>query len=105
MLEARCVISHDIFHPIDEGDLGAVAMVALMKAGDLAEVGGWPASGSAAFEVARQSGSVVGEVGNSSTPCVVGVVNVIKLDYYGGLFKVAVGNVTRWVVAGDKATH
>jgi len=59
VLEVRDIISHDIFHPVDEGDLRAVRMVALVEAGDLAEVGGWSAGGAAAFEVASQSGSVV----------------------------------------------
>jgi len=51
VLKSRGVIGHDIFHPVDEGDLGAVAMVALVEAGDLAEVGGRSTSGSAALEV------------------------------------------------------
>jgi len=51
VLEARGIIGHDILHPINEGDLRAVAMVALVETGDLAEVGGWSAGGSAAFEV------------------------------------------------------
>jgi len=51
VLEARSVISHDIFHPIDEGDLRAVTMAALVEAGDLAEVGGWSAGSGAAFNV------------------------------------------------------
>jgi len=51
VLEARSIIGHDIFHPINEGDLGAVTMVALVEAGDLAEVGGWSAGSIAAFEV------------------------------------------------------
>jgi len=36
VLKSRGVIGHDIFHPVDEGDLGAVTMVALVEAGDLA---------------------------------------------------------------------
>ena len=51
VLKSRCVIGHDIFHPVDEGNLGAVTMVALVEAGDLAEVGGWSTGGSAALEV------------------------------------------------------
>jgi len=51
VLQVRSTIGHDIFYPIDEGDLGEVTMVALVEAGDLAEVGGWSAGGSAAFEV------------------------------------------------------
>jgi len=73
VLEARSIIGHDIFHPIDEGDLGAVTMVALMEAGDLAEVGGWSAGSGAAFEVASQSGSVVHQVRNSRPSSVIGV--------------------------------
>jgi len=38
VLKARGVIGHDIFHPVGEGDLGAVTMVALVEAGDLADV-------------------------------------------------------------------
>jgi len=51
VLEARSVIGHDIFHPIDEGDLGAATVVALVEAGDLAEVGSWSTGSGAAFEV------------------------------------------------------
>jgi len=65
VLEARGVISHDILHPVDEGDLRAVTMVALVEAGDLAEVGGRSTSGGAAFEVASLSGCVVRQVGDS----------------------------------------
>ena len=99
VLEARGIIGHDVFHPVDEGDLGAGAMVALMKAGDLAEVGSWSASSSAAFEVTSQSVSVVCQVGDGWLPDVVGVGNVVQLDYHSGLFKVAIGDVARWVVA------
>jgi len=49
MLEARGIISHDVFYPVDEGDLGAIAMVALVKARHLVEVSGWTAGGSVAF--------------------------------------------------------
>jgi len=98
VLEARSIIGHDIFHPVDEGDLGAVSVVALVEAGDLAEVGGWPAGSCAAFEVSRQCGSVVGQVGEGGTPSVVGVCDVIQLDHHGGLFEVAVGDVARWVI-------
>jgi len=82
VLKARGVISHDILHPVDEGDLGAVTMVALVEARDLAEVGGWSAGSGAALEVTSQSGGVVRQ-----------------LDYHSSLFKVAIGDVTRWVVA------
>jgi len=51
VLKSGGVISHDIFHPVDERDLGAVMMVALVEAGDLAEVGSWSTGSSAAFEV------------------------------------------------------
>jgi len=64
VLEARSIISHDIFHPVDEGDLGAVTVTALAEAGDLAEVGGWSAGSGAAFEVTSQSGSIVRQVGD-----------------------------------------
>jgi len=74
-------------------------MVALVEAGDLAEVGGRSASSSAAFEVASQCGSVVGQVGDSGPAGVVGVGNVVQLDHHGGLFKDAVGDGARWVVA------
>jgi len=43
VLEARSVIGHVIFHPVDEGDLGAVTIIALVEAGDLAEVVSWSA--------------------------------------------------------------
>jgi len=99
VLEVRGIISHDIFHPIDEGDLRAAMMLALVDAGDLAEVGGRSASSSAAFEVASQCRSVAGQVGDSGPVGVIGVGNVVQLDYHGGLFKVAVGDVARWVVA------
>jgi len=99
VLKARGVISHDILYPVDEGDLGAVAMVALVEARDLAEVGSWSAGSGAAFEVASQSGSVVRQVGNSRPSSIIGVGNVIQLDYHSGLFKVAIGDVARWVVA------
>jgi len=74
-------------------------MVVLVAAGDLAEVGGWSTGSGAAFEVASQSGSVVSQVGNSRPSSVVGVGNVVQLDYHSGLFQVAVGDVARWVVA------
>jgi len=74
-------------------------MVALVEAGDLAEVGGWSAGSSAAFEMTSQSGSVVCQVGDSRPSNAVGVSNVVQLDYHGGLFKVAIGNGARWVVA------
>jgi len=98
VLEARSIIGHDIFHPVDEGDLGAVSVVALVEAGDLAEVGGWPAGSCAAFEVSRQCGSVVSQVGDGGASSVVGVGDVVQLDHHGGLFEVAVGDITRWVV-------
>jgi len=59
VLKARGIIGHDIFHPIDEGDLRAATMVVLVEARDLAEVGGWSAGSGAAFEVMSQSGSVI----------------------------------------------
>jgi len=99
VLKARGVISHGILHPVDEGDLGAVTMVALVEARDLAEVGGWSAGSGAAFEVTSQSGSVVRQVGDGSPSNVVGIGNVVQLDHHGGLFEVAVSNVARWVVA------
>jgi len=72
-------------------------MVALVEAGDLAEVGGWSAGSGTAFEVTSQSGSIVCQVGDSGPSNVVGVGNVVQLDYHGGLFEVAVGDVARWV--------
>jgi len=74
-------------------------MVALVEAGDLAEVGGWSVGSSAAFEVTSQSGSVACQVGDSDPSNIVGVGNVVQLDYHGGLFEVAIGDVARWVVA------
>jgi len=99
VLKARGVISHDILHPIDEGDFRAVTMVVLVEAGDLAEVGGWSAGSGAAFEVASQSGSVVHQVGDSCPSSVIGFGNAVRLDYHGSLFKVAIGDVARWVLA------
>jgi len=99
VLKVGGVISHDVLHPVDEGDLGTATVVALVEAGDLAEVGGWSAGSRAAFEVTSQGGSVVRQVGNSCSLNVVGVGNIFQLDYHGGLFKVAVGDGARWVVA------
>ncbi len=80
-------------------------MTVLVKAGDLAEVGGRSTSSGAAFKVARQCRGVVSEVGNSSSTCIVGVGDVVKLNHHGSLFKVAVGDVARQVVTRDKVTH
>ena len=99
VLKSRGIIGHDIFHPIDEGDLGAVTMVALVEAGDLAEVGGWSTGGSAALEVTSQSGSVVRQIGDGGPSDVVGVGNVVQLDYHGRLFEVAISDVAMGVVA------
>ena len=74
-------------------------MVALVEAGDLAEVGGWSAGSSAAFEVTSESGSVVCQVGDGGPSEVVGVGNVVQLDHHGRLFEVAIGNVAMGVVA------
>jgi len=103
VLETRRIIGHDIFHPDDEGDLGAVSVVALVEAGDLTEVGNWAIASCAAFEVSRQCGSVVGQVGDGGAPSVVGVGDVVQLDHHGGLFKVAVGDVARWVIVRHKS--
>jgi len=91
VLKSGGIIGHDILDPVDEGDLGAVAMVALVEAGDLTEVGGWSTGGGAAFEVASQGGSVVRQVGDGSPSNVVGVCDVVQLDYHSRLFEVAVG--------------
>jgi len=105
VLEARGIISHDIFHPVDERHLGAVLVVALMEAGDLTEVDDWAAGSCAAFEVLRQCGSVVGQVGDGDALSVVGVGDVVQLDYHGGLFEVAVGDVARWVIVRHKSLY
>jgi len=98
VLKSRGVIGYDIFHPVDGGDLGAVTVVALVEAGDLAEVGGWSTGGSAALEVTGQSGSVVRQVGDGGASDVVGVGNVVQLDDHGCLFEVAVGDIAMGVV-------
>jgi len=99
VLKSTGIIGHDIFHPVEERDLRAVTMVALVEAGDLAEVGGWSTCSSATFEVTSQSRSVVRQVGDGGASDVVGVSNVVQLCYHGRLFEVAVGNVAMGVVA------
>ena len=85
MLQARGVVSHDVFHPVDEGDLGAVAVVSLVETGQLAEVGHRAFSGSAAFGVTGQCWGVVGEVRQRCASDVVGVGDVVHLGQVGGL--------------------
>lgn len=105
VLKSRGIIGHDILDPVDEGDLGAVTMVALVEAGDLAEVGGWSTGGSAALEVTSESRSVVRQVGDGGASNVVGVCDVVQLDYHGSLFEVAVGDVAMRVVARHQSPN
>lgn len=59
--QAGGVIGHDICDARDEGELVAVAVVALMEGGQLADVSRRPFGGGTPFEVPGQRRGVVGQ--------------------------------------------
>jgi hypothetical protein len=59
MEKAGRIVGHGIGFARHEGELVAVAVVALMEGRQLAERGGRASCGLAAFEVARDGGAIV----------------------------------------------
>ena len=80
----------------------AVAVESLVQRRELAEMGGRPARGGAALEVASQCGSVVGEGANGELPQVEVVSHDVEVKSGGGLFRVAVCESASWVFPGDQ---
>jgi hypothetical protein len=98
MLEARRVVCHLVGVATDVRDLVAVAMVPLMEAGGPAQVGSRAVRCDSPLVVARDGRSVVGQGGDRSFSQVVGLTGDVAARQDGGLFQVAVGEVTSHVV-------
>ena len=103
MLEARSVVGHDIGLAWEVEGGVVVAMIALVAAGPVAEVGGRAVGGDGAFADAGDGGRVVGAVDHRGVANVMGVSHEIHLAQETSVLEVAVGDGAGWVVGVHEA--
>ncbi len=93
VLELGGVVRHTVGGAVDVGALFGVAVVTLVDAGGLAEVGASALGGEGTFVFAREGGSVVLQVGNGVFPDVEFLGQNVGSCQHGCLLDVAVGEV------------
>ena len=98
MEHAGAVVGHGVDRPWEVLGAVAVAVEALVVAGQLAQVRGWSRGGDGAFARAADGRSVVTHVLESGVSHRVAVSHDVKLRDDCGLFQVAVGDVAFGVV-------
>jgi hypothetical protein len=96
-------IGHDVGCPWDEGEFGAVAVMALMFTGALAQVGGSARGGRGPFEHAGQCGGVVGERSDGLLSDVEQCGDDVQVGKRGKLLQVAVGDIAVGIGVGHQA--
>jgi hypothetical protein len=92
VLEARCVVRHDVDLSREEVGQQATPVASLVGTGPVAQAGGGSVGGHHAFVHSRHCGCVVGAVEDGA------VANFVIIGYdsclacHGGMFQVAVGD-------------
>lgn len=102
VLQARCIVGHDVCVPWEEvGDM-AIAMLALVVAGDAAELGSSPVRGDGALVEPRHRRGVVGHVFECGVAHRVRARHELSLPEEPRLLEVAVRDGARGVVFGHE---
>ena len=103
VLQARAVIGHDVHGSWQEEPRVAVAVLALVSAGEVAEVRWGSVTGYGTSRHSREGGSVVRACGEGGVGAVYCVGHESDLAEDAAMLEVAVGKVAVQVVPGDKA--
>lgn len=102
VLQAGAVVRHLVDWSWEVLGVVAVAVVALVVAGELAEVGGRAGGGHGLLAGSADGGCVVAHVLQGGVNHGVAVRHDVKLGQEGSLLQVAVGDVAREVVGGHE---
>lgn len=98
MLQSRSVISHAVFSPGKVEASVAVPMQALVRAGEVAQLGGGPFGGDSTLCESRDRRGVVRAVGQRRVADVIMVGHDVQLSEQAGLLEVTVGDAARRVL-------